>query len=69
MLIIQALLRCVTLRPVQITVGTNHFGPTLLSHLLMDNLVETAKQTGTARCCFMSSTFEAIAWLNWDDLG
>ena len=53
----------------QITVGTNHFGPTLLSHLLMDNLVETAKQTGTARCCFMSSTFEAIAWLNWDDLG
>lgn len=50
------------------TVGTNYFGHYYLTHLLLDKLVQTQKEGGMARAVFMSSTFEQLGNINWDDL-
>ena len=53
---------------VQTTVGTNYFGHYYLTHLLLGNLIKTQKEGGMARAVFMSSTFEQLGNINWDDL-
>lgn len=57
--------KCIRL---QTTVGTNYFGHYYLTHLLLDKLVQTQKEGGMARAVFMSSTFEQLGNINWDDL-
>jgi NAD(P)-dependent dehydrogenase (short-subunit alcohol dehydrogenase family) len=52
----------------QTTVGTNYFGHYYLTHLLLDKLVQTQKEGGMARAVFMSSTFEQLGNINWDNL-
>lgn len=52
----------------QTTVGTNYFGHYYLTHLLLDKLIETQKDGGMARAVFMSSTFEQLGNINWNDL-
>jgi len=52
----------------QTTVGTNYFGHYYLTHLLLDKLVQTQKEGDMARAVFMSSTFEQLGNINWDDL-
>ena len=52
----------------QTTVGTNYFGHYYLTHLLLNNLVKTQKEGGMARAVFMSSTFEQLGNINWEDL-
>lgn len=52
----------------QTTVGTNYFGHYYLTHLLLDKLIETQKEGGMARAVFMSSTFEQLGNIDWNDL-
>lgn len=52
----------------EVTVGTNYFGHFLLTHLLLDKLKETAKTAGEARLVAMSSLFEQLGSIKWDDL-
>ena len=52
----------------QTTVGTNYFGHYYLTHLLLDKLIETQKEGSMARAVFMSSTFEQLGNIDWNDL-
>lgn len=53
----------------QTTVGTNYWGHFYLTHLLLDKMIETKKKSGgMVRGVVMSSTFEQLGQVNFDDL-
>lgn len=52
----------------QTTVGTNYWGHFYLTHLLLDKMIETKKSGGMVRGVMMSSTFEQLGQVNFDDL-
>jgi len=49
---------------VQVTLGTNYFGPMLLTHLLMDRLRESAP----SRIVWVVSSLEVVGDISWEDL-
>ncbi len=49
---------------VQVTYGTNYFGPFYLTHLLLDKL----RESGPARIVWVASAAEATGKVDWDDL-
>lgn len=48
----------------QITMSTNHFGPWLLTKLLLENV----KSAAPSRIIYQGASGESMAKLNWDDL-
>ena len=50
--------------PLQVTLGTNYFGPFFLTHLLMDRL----RTSAPARIVWVVSSLEVIGDITWDDL-
>ncbi|DBB07994.1 TPA: hypothetical protein ACH3X3_009368 [Trebouxia sp. C0006] len=48
----------------EVTLGTNYFGPMLLTHLLMDRLRESAP----SRIVWVVSSLEVVGDISWEDL-
>ena len=48
----------------QVTLGTNYFGPFFLTHLLMERL----RASAPSRLVWVVSSLEVVGDIHWDDL-